>query len=99
MQLHQKILYCLHLRSTREFSDIGLQLVRFKERGHQLVVVSEGAVAHTLFREILEPGLLCALRRKTADLPLLHVKGLPLVPLDLEKKDCFPQEWKLDPRA
>ena len=68
MQLQQKILYRLHLRSIGEFLYIALQLVRFKERGHQLVVVSEGAVARTLFREILGPGFLFAFRRKTANL-------------------------------
>ena len=61
MQVHHKIVNRLLLRSIGEFSDIALQLVRFKARVHRIVVVSEGVVARTLFQEILGPGLLFAL--------------------------------------
>lgn len=89
MQVHHKNLNRLLLRSIGEFSDIALQLVRFKKRGQQIVVVSEGAVARTLFLEILGPGLFFALGRRTAYLLRQRPKRLHLVPLDLAKKVLF----------
>ena len=76
MRVHHKTVNRLLLRSIGEFLDIALQLVPFKARVHRIVVVSEGAVARTLFQEILGPGLLFALRRRAADLPLPRPKGL-----------------------
>ena len=79
MQVHHKTVNRLLLRSIGEFLDIALQLVTFKARVHRMVVVSEGAVARTLFQEILGPGLLFALRRRTADLPLPQVNDCSTV--------------------
>ena len=64
------------LEEHRRIFGYPLQLVPLKARVHRIVVVSEGAVARTLFQEILGPGLLFALRRRAADLPLPRPKGL-----------------------
>ena len=73
MQVHHNRLL---LRSIGEFLNIALQLVPFKARVHGIVVVREGAVACTLFQEILGPGRLFALRRRTADVPLPRPKEM-----------------------